>query len=76
MIVAGWLFHYKMFTPGVSSPNNATVKLDPHRRASTRLSASRFRASWAARPTSTTRVTSPVRPSWSSKSPAQAAITT
>jgi Uma2 family endonuclease len=24
----GWLFHYKRFTPGVHSPNNATVKLD------------------------------------------------
>jgi Uma2 family endonuclease len=24
----GWLFRYKMFTPGVGSPNNATVKLD------------------------------------------------
>jgi Uma2 family endonuclease len=27
--ISGWLFHYKAFTPGVSSPNNATVKLDP-----------------------------------------------
>jgi Uma2 family endonuclease len=27
--VGGWLFTYKMFTPGVGSPNNATVKLDP-----------------------------------------------
>jgi Uma2 family endonuclease len=24
----GWLFHYKVYTPGVHSPNNATVKLD------------------------------------------------
>lgn len=27
--IGGWLFHYKAFTPGVSSPNNVTVKLDP-----------------------------------------------
>jgi len=27
--VSGWLFHYKRFTPGVRSPNDATVKLDP-----------------------------------------------
>ena len=26
--VGGWLFHYKVYTPGVHSPNNATVKLD------------------------------------------------
>jgi Uma2 family endonuclease len=26
--LSGWLFHYKRFTRGVSSPNNATVKLD------------------------------------------------
>ncbi len=26
--VSGWLFHYKCHTPGVRSPNNATVKLD------------------------------------------------
>jgi Uma2 family endonuclease len=26
--VSGWLFHYKCYTPGVRSPNNATVKLD------------------------------------------------
>src|SRR3954468_2245802 len=26
--VSGWLFHYKCHTPGLSSPNNATVKLD------------------------------------------------
>jgi Uma2 family endonuclease len=26
--VSGWLFHYKRHTPGVRSPNNATVKLD------------------------------------------------
>ncbi len=26
--VSGWLFHYKLFTRGVHSPNNATVKLD------------------------------------------------
>jgi Uma2 family endonuclease len=26
--VGGWLFHYKVFTPGVCTPNNATVKLD------------------------------------------------
>ena len=26
--VAGCLFYYKVFTPGVHSPNNATVKLD------------------------------------------------
>jgi Uma2 family endonuclease len=26
--VGGWLFYYKMFTPGVSSPKDATVKLD------------------------------------------------
>jgi Uma2 family endonuclease len=24
----GWLFHYKVYTPGVHSPNNAMVKLD------------------------------------------------
>jgi Uma2 family endonuclease len=27
--VSGWLFHYKRFTPGVRSPNDVTVKLDP-----------------------------------------------
>ena len=27
--VTGWLFYYKAFTPGVHSPNDATVKLDP-----------------------------------------------
>jgi Uma2 family endonuclease len=27
--LGGWLFYYKLFTPGVSSPNDATVKLDP-----------------------------------------------
>jgi Uma2 family endonuclease len=27
--ISGWLFYYKVYTPGVSSPNNATVKLDP-----------------------------------------------
>ncbi len=27
--VSGWLFHYKLFTPGVRSPNDATVKLGP-----------------------------------------------
>jgi Uma2 family endonuclease len=26
--VSGWLFHYKRFTPGVRSPNDATVILD------------------------------------------------
>ena len=26
--VSGWLFHYKLATPGVGSPNNATVMLD------------------------------------------------
>jgi Uma2 family endonuclease len=26
--VSGWLFHYKRLTPGVRSPNDATVKLD------------------------------------------------
>lgn len=26
--VCGWLFYYKTLTPGVHSPNNATVKLD------------------------------------------------
>jgi Uma2 family endonuclease len=26
--VSGWLFHYKRFTPGVRSPNDATVMLD------------------------------------------------
>jgi len=26
--VTGWLFYYKVFTPGVHSPNDATVKLD------------------------------------------------
>jgi len=27
--VSGWLFHYKLSTPGVRSPNDATVKLGP-----------------------------------------------
>jgi len=27
--VSGWLFYYKVFTPGVSGANDATVKLDP-----------------------------------------------
>ncbi|MFI5461274.1 MAG: Uma2 family endonuclease [Isosphaerales bacterium] len=27
--VSGWLFHYRRFTPGVRSPNDTTVKLDP-----------------------------------------------
>jgi Uma2 family endonuclease len=27
--VSGWLFYYKVYTPGVSTPNTATVKLDP-----------------------------------------------
>jgi hypothetical protein len=27
--VTGWLFHYKRYTPGVRSPSDTTVKLDP-----------------------------------------------
>jgi len=27
--VSGWLFHYRRFTPGVRSPSDTTVKLDP-----------------------------------------------
>jgi Uma2 family endonuclease len=27
--VSGWLFYYKLFTPGVRSPKDTTVKLDP-----------------------------------------------
>ena len=71
-IVAGWMFHYQLKTPGVEGADGATVKLD-QRGNLNRIVSSTSLLSWGGRSGTTRRVILPAHPSWSWKSPAQAA---